>query len=212
MDCPTGQPKSKDKTGVTFYCDKTGHDQHLPAKVRKRECPAFGHKCIICRKLNHYTQICQQKDTINTQAPGITQDEHEGAVFDSLCTVTATNLCHRKPLTLDHHIYNRLSDTWARQPPQPQLYIRLRVGINPGDYERLGLKISTQTTHATDPCMADTGCQRCLAGVKFLDRLGITLSDLIPVSLKMHTANNKGITILGAAILRFSGEDKQHHG
>ena len=56
--------------------------------------------------------------------------------------------------------------------------------------------------------MADTGCQSCLAGVKSLDHLGITLQDLIPVSLKMHAANNKGIGILGAAILRFSGEDK----
>ena len=57
-------------------------------------------------------------------------------------------------------------------------------------------------------CMADTGCQSCLAGV--LNCLGITLQDLISVSLKMHAANNKRIRILGAAILRFSGEDRNN--
>ena len=201
-----GQPKSKDKTEECFYCGKTGHDQRLPARVGKQECPAFGHKYTICSKLNQYNRVCQQKDRINTQAPGITPDEHEDAVFDSLCTATATNPSHRKPLTLDHHITDYLSDIWTRQPLQSQPYIRLRVGIDPSDYERFGLKISTQTTHVTAPCLADTGCQSCLADVRFLDHLGITLQDLIPVSLKMHAANNKGIRILGAAISRFSGK------
>jgi hypothetical protein len=37
--------------------------------------------------------------------------------------------------------------------------------------------------------------------------LGISEEELIPVSLKMHAANNQGITILGAAPLRFSGSN-----
>ena len=56
--------------------------------------------------------------------------------------------------------------------------------------------------------MADTGCQSCLAGIEILDRLGITLQELLPVTLKMHAVNNNGIKILGAAILRFIGEDQ----
>ena len=53
--------------------------------------------------------------------------------------------------------------------------------------------------------MADTGCQSCLASITVIRRLGLTENDLIPVTTHMHAANNNGIKILGAIILRFSG-------
>ena len=52
--------------------------------------------------------------------------------------------------------------------------------------------------------MADTGCQSCLGGMTLLPRFGMTADDLIPVSMKMHSANGKGINIIGTAILPFS--------
>ena len=54
--------------------------------------------------------------------------------------------------------------------------------------------------------MADTGCQSCLAGIKVLTRLGMSTADLIPVSMKMHAANNNAINIIGAVVLRFCGQ------
>ena len=56
--------------------------------------------------------------------------------------------------------------------------------------------------------MADTCCQSCLASMKMIRRLGLHEDDLIPVTLRMHAANNNSIKILGAAILRFSGRSK----
>ena len=56
--------------------------------------------------------------------------------------------------------------------------------------------------------MADTGCQSCLAGIKVIHSLNLKRTDLIPVTMKMKAANNKGINILGAAILRYIGKDK----
>lgn len=53
--------------------------------------------------------------------------------------------------------------------------------------------------------MADTGCQS-LAGVKVMKHLGISSHDLIPVTMKRHAANDHGINIIGAIILRFSGK------
>ena len=53
--------------------------------------------------------------------------------------------------------------------------------------------------------MADTGCQSCLASIKVIRRLGLCEDDLIPVTMHMHAANNNGIKILGAIILRFTG-------
>ena len=56
--------------------------------------------------------------------------------------------------------------------------------------------------------MADTGCQSCLAGINAIKVLGLTEKDLIPVSMRMHAANNRGIKILGAVAITFSGESK----
>ena len=53
--------------------------------------------------------------------------------------------------------------------------------------------------------MADTGCQSCLASLSIVRRLGLSEADLIPVTTRMHAANNSGIRILGAIILRFTG-------
>ena len=54
----------------------------------------------------------------------------------------------------------------------------------------------------TVPTIADTGCQSCLTGLKVIHRLGLGKSDLVPVTMKMQTANNEGIIILGAVLLR----------
>ena len=56
--------------------------------------------------------------------------------------------------------------------------------------------------------MADTGCQSCLAGVNILHPLGLTEDDLIPITMKMHAANNNRITTLGATALQFSGKSE----
>ena len=53
--------------------------------------------------------------------------------------------------------------------------------------------------------MADTGCQSCLASMTVVRRFGLREADLIPVTMHMHAANNNGIKIIGAVIIRFSG-------
>ena len=111
--------------------------------------------------------------------------ENEGAVFDSLCAINNIGQ-HRcsKAITL----------------------VNLTVGVHREDYESLGFNLIITPKTFILPSMADTGCQSCLAGIKVIYRLGMKKSDLIPVTLSMHAANNKGITILGAIILRFAGK------
>eukprot|EP00794_Sanderia_malayensis_P008294 gene8294-9178_t len=55
------------------------------------------------------------------------------------------------------------------------------------------------------PAMADTGCQSCLASLSIIRRLSLSEADLIPVTTRMHAANNSGIRILGAIVVRFTG-------
>lgn len=51
--------------------------------------------------------------------------------------------------------------------------------------------------------MVKTGCQSCLVRTHILQELGISKADLIPVTQRMHAANNSGIWILGAILLEF---------
>ena len=56
--------------------------------------------------------------------------------------------------------------------------------------------------------MADTGCQSCLMGFKCVQKLGLTRSDLLPVSMEMRAANGNSIKVLGAVILLIKGRNK----
>jgi hypothetical protein len=47
-----------------------------------------------------------------------------------------------------------------------------------------------------------------LASLKIIQHLGLREKDLIPVTMRMYAANNNGINILGATILRLSGKSK----
>ena len=76
------------------------------------------------------------------------------------------------------------------------------------DYAALGFHLERDTKTALLPAMADTGCQSCLAGLKVLHQLGLRESDLLPVTMKMHTATYRGIKILGAIVLRLACKDE----
>ncbi|MEL6803744.1 MAG: hypothetical protein AAFO91_08195 [Bacteroidota bacterium] len=112
--------------------------------------------------------------------------------------------------SLSHHIYSETTNTWVRQNSKPQPVIHITASVNPDDYKQLGLQMSptfacNQTSITAIP---DTGCQSCLAGFSLIQRLGISPSQLIPVSMKMSAANNSQITLMGAAVIRFTGKLK----
>ena len=192
---------------ICSFCGRKGHGRGAPTRVRRRECPAYGLTCRHCGRDNHLEHMCRSKGTAKADRPGKV-GEHESAIFDSLCEVTATGRRNnKKSIALDHHLYNQLSDTWVRRPSKPQPFIKLSTTALRGDYEHLGFSLSATPKPALLHAMADTGCQSCLASIKIINRLGLKRDDLIPVTMKMHAANDNGITILGAAILRFSGKD-----
>lgn len=196
--------KLEHKTELCGYCGKKGHGKHAPHKTRKKECPAYGHRCSNCDRDNHFESVCRQK--VKTKQ----SEESESAVFDLLCT--ATNSQHEnKAIQLDHHLYSQMSDTWEKRPSQPQPFINITVKVVEDDYNQLGFNaVTSHQRNVVIPAMADTGCQSCLAGIKVLHKIGIKQTDLIPVNMKMHAANNKGITILGAIVVRLSGKDREN--
>ena len=118
-------------------------------------------------------------------------------------TILNQNPGHRAT-ALDHHVYDQLSKMWLRRSSEPQPCVMLTVTPVREDYADLRFPLKSKTRSSILRTMADTGCQSCLGGMRRIPRLGMTVDDLIPVSMKMHAANGNGINIVGAAILRFS--------
>ena len=205
------QTTVRDKNEICSYCGKKGHGNSVPACLRKSDCPAYCHKCGYCSREHHFEKVCRSKEKSKTGITTHNTNDCEGAVFDALCSISShSQQRNGRTLAIDHHLYDNLSDTWVRKASKPQPFVNLAIRILPEDYEAFGFNITTRTNTIAISAMAGTGCQSCLAGIKVIHRLGINQNELIhSFNMKMHAANNKGITILGATILRISGKDDQ---
>ena len=174
-------------------------------KVRKAECPAYGESCGHCGKQNHFAAVCRSKvkQQDNQTHPS---GAMESAIFDSLCNATDSvpqPAQNSDAIQLDHHPYLSLNERWVQKPSQPQPFPVLTATAHADDHRALGFKpVIPQSCTTKFTAMADTGCQSCLAGLKVIHLLGLCKSNLIPVTLHMHTTNN----ILGAVILRLPGQ------
>ena len=222
--------KGNNKTNnICSYCNQSGHGVYAPSQIRQKECPAFGKTCSACGKQNHLATACRKKSQMN--APLVDGDSNTessaGEVFEALCSLNTQLpsaplplappasldvLVHkddnRSHIALSHHMYNQLNDMWVKASSKPQPFIKLTATLTKEDYEALGFKLNSPSPPKSInvSAMADTGCQSCLASSALIQRLGLSTSDLIRVSMKMHAANNDAIEIIGAVILRFSGE------
>ena len=111
--------------------------------------------------------------------------------------------------TLDHHVFDQSTKEWLKRQSQSQPYIRLHVSVDREDHNLLGFPLTAPLKQSFVSRMADTGCQSCLAGINIVKKLVLSTGDLIPVSLRMHAADNHNIHILGATILKLSGKDNK---
>ena len=50
-------------------------------------------------------------------------------MFDTLCTIGASDTGAACDLILEHHTYNSLTDTWVKSASKPQPFIKITVGI-----------------------------------------------------------------------------------
>ena len=144
--------------------------------------------------------VCRKKAKASKNKEPAVQ---EGALFDALCSVET--IFNDGVLSLDHHTYSDFQGKWIQTTSKPQPFITVKMSLKKTDYKNLGLDMTIRNKETTQHVLADTGCQSCLAGLKVVEKLGISKDKLIPVTLKMKAANNNGIKILGAVILRFSG-------
>ena len=103
---------------------------------------------------------------------------------------------------LGHHIYDKPTNKWLSYPSKSQPFVRLCVAVQKEGYENLGFHLSVLPNPVSVDAMADTGCQNCLAGFKFIEKLKLFSKNLIPINMQIHSADNPDILILGAVILK----------
>ena len=213
--CPDPKVGQQERQQLTFsYCGGRGHDKRDPPHMRAKEFPAYNHRCMLCNIDHHTEGLCCSKDKPKPGSKATNAGDQETAAiieFSALCTIQAIGRRREGPITMDHHLYNSMRNMWMRGPSQAQPYIRLHVMAKEQDYRDLGFELLTPTRPLPLQAIADTGCQSCLAGLQVINSLGLHRHDLIPVTMKMHDTNEKGINILGAAILRFSGTGQPGH-
>ena len=210
--------KQQNKTETCSYCGKTGHGRNAQSHIRKQSCPAYNQTCRYCSRSHHIESTCRSKAR-GDKPPAISSNTSESAIFTdsvsdsettldgSICTIsTCTDQSGNRAISLDHHLYNHLNNRWVRRSSKPQPFITVSASVQSHDYHALGFALTSKPKPTVVHAMADTGCQSCLASMTVIQRLGIHKKDLIPVTMRMHAANNNGIQILGAAIVRFSGK------
>ncbi len=185
------------------YCGQSGHGRSR--QERAKHCPAYNHTCAKCGIRHHLEAVCRQPP--KKQRSKTSDADDATAVFEALCSITVTPEIEANAITLEHHIYNQFCDAWERRNSDPQPFIDVTIKALPQDALDIGLPSPTHTcaTSSSYPAMADTGCQSCLGGTTLLVKLGLSKGNLIPVKMKMTAANNNGIKICGALVLRISG-------
>ena len=94
-------------------------------------------------------------------------------------------------ISLDHHVYDQPSDKWLRCPSKSQPFVRLSMAVQKEDYKHFGFHLFVQPNTVSVDAMADTGCQSCLVGFKLVEKMGLSSRDLIPVNMRMHSADNR---------------------
>ncbi len=186
-----------------------GHGKIPRWNTRQTECPAYGKKCGTCGRQNHIDKVClggRRPAKPPSEATNEIYSE-QTAAFVEPCTVsTDNNSDEPHTLPLAHHLYDNMSDRWLQRRSSPQPYVTLTLTNEREDYQALGFDLRKSTRKVTLPAMADTGCQSCLIGLEVAQQMGLTTDDLIPVSMTMRAANRTGIRILGAVVVRITGD------
>ena len=210
------QPATGDHSTCT-HCGQLGHGSSY--QDRSTKCPAFNNTCTKCGLRSHLESVCRRSQQGNNPGSG-SGSKHVpknnmisdvggfvATVSDSIYSNTSNPPIANGKVTLDHHTYNSWCDKWEKKASDPHPYLRISLQAVPSDTHALGLDPSFRRTTPiiSTSMMADTGCQSCLASADLLPQLGLQVRHLIPVSMRMTVADNRGLNILGALVLRMYG-------
>ena len=196
------QTAVRDKNEICSYCGKKGHGKSVPACLRKSDCPAYCHKCGYCSREHHFEKVCRSKEKSKTGITTHNTNDCEGAVFDALCSISSHSQ-QRNGRSSSLRQFVRYLDQKGIETTticQP-CYKNLTGGLRSVWFQHY-----YKNKYYCNLCY---GRYRMSEMPRRYQSHPSTQNELIQVNMKMHAANNKGVTILGATILRISVKDDQ---
>ena len=191
-----------DKNEICSYCGKKGHGNSVPACLRKSDCPAYCHKCGYCSREHHFEKVCRSKEKSKTGITTHNTNDCEGVVFDALCSISSHSQ-QRNGRSSSLRQFVRYLDQKGIETTticQP-CYKNLTGGLRSAWFQHY-----YKNKYYCNLCY---GRYRMSEMSRRYQSHPSTQNELIQVNMKMHAANNKGVTILGATILRISVKDDQ---
>jgi hypothetical protein len=127
-----------DPSDTCTYCGKQGHGAKASARVRRKDCPAYGQTCGKCNIRNHLSSVCRggrrtDKANDNTTA-ALQEDIEHGHLFgirDSTNNPPQADSGYSTcvAIILDHHVHDQLSNVWLKRSSMPQPHITLSTNL-----------------------------------------------------------------------------------
>ena len=200
-----------------------GWREHCPAHGKKcNKCRITGHFAIVCRSKNKKDVKGSNKKANNVEEES---DNETNAIEETLGFLFSVSPRERKAAKknrqrekknvcvaeirdkpISHLVWD--GDDWIVKPNKRAPLVTIRYKLCEDGYavakrtmpvSRIGKDKSPVT--ATISAMADTGCTTMVAGLSFVQHLGLKKEDLLPVKTLIKAANKTALTIIGALIV-----------
>ena len=201
-------------------CHGCGSADHgFTFQDRKARCPIWGKRCARCNGFSHLPEVAGCKP--RTQAPAtqsaltVPPDASEETPDTSGYGVRASFLAMVagaiSPGTgqIPHMVHDKRQG-WVQRKPSDLPYLQVGVTLLSDAHESVGHPISS-SVKVRDVhnyrAVADTGAQTTAAGEGLMRCLGLHMSELMPVSQSIQSADGALIDVLGAICIRVSCGD-----
>ena len=187
------------------WCGQAGHGGRATMQVRKEKCKSFKHVCEVCSAVGHYGSMCRSKKKTNPELGALSEQISLGD--GNFCNFNMTGWGKKKKLTLPHTAYDQYRG-WVASKPEGHPELPIGACLCTSGYEQLGIPTPRMKNRLIKTIsLPDTGAQMTVVGMRFIHSLGLTKSELIPLSHGVNAANNLGLGLLGGALVTFSGSD-----
>ena len=157
---------------LSSYCGRKGHGQKSPFCTRKNECPAYNRTCKHCNHLlytilmqfavakknsdfphllsqqthhKHHEPQWMKTHSLMTIPSLINHRSELSSIHSAPCPSPSSHCSSQCFISLDHHTYNQLTDTWIRQASKPQSLVKVIATVSANNYEAFELTIIKQT-------------------------------------------------------------------
>ena len=201
-------------------CKSCGRKDH---KKGADECRAKGKECNKCRKIGHFSIVCESKAKVAavSQQEKTPRAKTESALEAGALAVRADTVdtptgdgaffCisegkQRSSVTVHHHVFEE--GRWAQKKVKPHPVIPgIRVEVDRQSYKSRNITEPTNARETVTEGLADTGAQMVVLGPQQLAQLGVREKELTPVMMKIITADDCTARGGGMVLVKITARD-----